>query len=155
MENVRVYEIPACKMVSSPCAMFGEGKLEAFADWFDQFERSAFPKDYLFFDAAQGGFTWYYIHDAGMSVPEAFDIVEFPGGLYAVATDVDGQSDEPARSAIRAFLERNPCFEPDPNREPLGNIITPPSASRAMGYNQMDYYTPIRVASRRPNGGQR
>ena len=33
MEMVRIYEIPTCKMVLSQCGMFGEGKLEKFAEW--------------------------------------------------------------------------------------------------------------------------
>lgn len=50
MENVRIYEIPACKMVSSQYGMFGDGKLEKFDEWFSSLPRTMFPKDFLFFD---------------------------------------------------------------------------------------------------------
>ena len=37
------------------------------------------------------------------------------------------------------------CFELDESRTELGNVITPLSAQKAMGYGQMDYWVPIKV----------
>jgi len=145
MESVRIYEMPNCKMVSSQCGMFGDGKLEKFIEWVERFPRPMFPKTFLKFDNERNGFVFYFLCEDGIAVPDDFDMVDFPGGLYAVATDVDGQDDTPARSAIKDFIRKTSCFEEDPSREMMGNIITPPSAFAAMGYNQMDYYTPIRV----------
>ena len=145
MENIRIYEMPDCKMVSSECGMFGDGKLERFAEWMDTLPKTMFPKAFLWFDKERNGFVFYYLYETGMAVPEGFDIVDFSGGLYAVATDVDGQDDTPARTAIKKFIKEKGCFEEDLSREMFGNIITSPLASTAMGYNQMDYYTPIRI----------
>lgn len=145
MENIRIYEIPACKMVSSECGMFGDGKLEKFNDWFSSLPRPLFPRDFMFYDNEGEGFVWYYIYDQGMDVPEDFSIIDFPGGLYAVATDIDGQDNSEAISAIKAFIKEKDCFEEDASRNYLGNIPTPPAACKAMGYEQMDYYVPIRV----------
>lgn len=33
MQSVRIYEMPACKMVSSGTGMFGEGKFNLFDEW--------------------------------------------------------------------------------------------------------------------------
>jgi AraC family transcriptional regulator len=96
-------------------------------------------------DSLRGGFVWYYMYAEGMQVPEGFEIVDFPGGLYAVATDIDGQENSTAIGAIKAFLTKKGCFVEDTTRQELGNIITPPSAAKAMGYSQMDYYTPVRI----------
>lgn len=144
MEAVRVYYIPECKMVSSGRGMFGEGVLEAFSEWFGMQPCGAFPKDYLWFDGQ--GFVWYYVYSEGMDVPERFEIVDFPGGLYAVATgkDNDSASYDAVMAALNGFIESSGCFERDPARAELGNIITPPEAAKAMGYEQMDYYMPIR-----------
>ncbi len=148
MENVRIYEIPPCQMVSSQCGMFGDGKLERFDEWMSALPRTMFPRDFLWMDAERGGFVWYYIYEEGMDIPADLRIVDFPGGLYAVATDVDGQDNAQAMSAIDAFLSQHPCFELDNSRQQLGNVITPPSAAEAMGYFQMDYYVPIRIQDR-------
>ncbi|MBQ4901540.1 AraC family transcriptional regulator [Paenibacillus sp. Marseille-P2973] len=147
MESVRVYEIQNCKMVSSGIGMFGEEKFDRFDKWFSSQQRTTFPRDYLFWDGewqVSGGFHWLYVYEEGMNVPEEFDIIDFKGGLYAVVTGIDQQSNSEEMKAVHAFIESH-GFEIDRSRPELGNIITPPSARDAMGYNQMDYFTPIRI----------
>lgn len=146
MQGVRIYEMPACKMVSSGIGMFGEEKFERFCAWFSAQPRGLFPRDFLFQEGA--GFHWVYLYEEGMEVPAEFAVIDFPGGLYAVATDRDGETDMQAMNAeIDAFLARN-GFRRDPSRPELGNIITSPLARQAMGYEQMDYYFPIRPKAR-------
>ncbi|MGI6191944.1 MAG: GyrI-like domain-containing protein [Christensenellales bacterium] len=145
METVRILEFPKCKMVSSQCAMFGEGPLEAFDGWFSILERELFPKDFLWFDEKRGGFVWYYLYREGMDVPDGFEVVDFPGGLYAVATGIDGEKNDGAMEAIRQFLREKGCFEEDSSRPSMGHVITSPDAGAAMGYAQMDYYVPVKV----------
>ena len=148
MQSVRIIEIPDCKMVSSGEGMFGEGKFERFGAWFSSLPPSLHPKDYLSGVNDENGdlkcFIWYHLHEPGMSVPEEFEIVDFKGGLYAVATDIDQRTDIAAMdAAVDAFLRDN-NFERDPSRPRLGNIITSPSAQKILGYHQMDYYAPAR-----------
>lgn len=145
MESVRIYEIPKCKMVSSKCGMFGEPALEEFDKWFSSLPRPMFPRDFLWFDESQGGFVWYYMHDDSLEVPDYFDIVDFPGGLYAVACDKDGDDNKEAMEAIKGFIQDNEHFVLDATRVQMGNVITPPAAQEALGYLQMDYYIPIKV----------
>lgn len=144
MEGIRIYEMPDCKMVSSGIGMFGQEKFAHFEEWFSSQPRSMFPKDYLFWDGAAEGFCWVYLYEDGMTVPDGFDIIDFKGGLYAVATGIDGQSGEEEKAAIRAFVESH-GFIIDCSRPELGNCITPPAATDALGYVQMDYYIPIQV----------
>ncbi len=145
MESVRIYEIPACRMVSSGSGMFGDGVLEKFMEWMDGQKRSMFPKDFLWFDGR--GFVWYYLYEDGINVPDEFEIVDFAGGLYAVGTGIDEDEADAVRTKaeIDAFIEKSGCFEKDPTRAELGNIITSGAAQKAMGYCQMDYYTPVRL----------
>ena len=90
MQNIRVYEMPDCKMVSSGIGMFGEEKFESFNEWMSSQKRCLFPKDFLFWEGS--GFHWVYMYEEGMNVPTEFDIVDFKGGLYAVATGIDQQT---------------------------------------------------------------
>ncbi len=48
MQGVRIYEMPACKMVSSGMGMFGEEKFDLFEQWFSSQKRSMFPRDFLY-----------------------------------------------------------------------------------------------------------
>ena len=143
MQSVRVYEMPACKMVSSGTGLFGEEKFNLFDEWLSSQKRGLFPKDFLFW--AREGFVWLYMYEDGMNVPNEFEIIDFQGGLYAVATDIDQKTDKGLMDAeIDKFLSEN-GFERDTSRSELGNIITPPLAKEIMGYEQMDHYIPIKA----------
>lgn len=143
MQSIRIYEMPACKMVSSGIGMFGEESFNKFEEWLSLQKRSMFPKDFLYWK--DGGFNWLYMFEDGMIVPSEFEIVDFQGGLYAVATDIDQKTDTTLMKAeVDKFLNEN-GFERDTSRSDLGNIITSPLAHEIMGYEQMDYYTPIKA----------
>ena len=143
MQSVRTYEMPACKMVSSGTGMFGERKFNLFDEWLSSQKKGLFPKDFLFWTGE--GFIWLYMYEDGMNVPNEFEIVDFQGGLYAVATDIDQKTDKGLMDAeIDRFLSEN-RFERDTSRSELGNIITSPLAKEIMGYEQMDYYIPIKA----------
>lgn len=143
MQSIRIYEMPSCKMVSSGIGMFGEQNFNVFEEWFSSLKRSLFPKDFLYW--AGEGFVWLYMYEDGMTVPPEFEIIEFQGGLYAVATDIDQQTDKAfMNTEIDKFLSEN-GFERDAVRSELGNIITSPRAKKIMGYEQMDYYIPIKA----------
>lgn len=144
MQNVRIYEIPDCKMVSSGCGMFGDGVLERFSDWMGTLPHSIYPLDFLFYDNEKQGFVWLYIYTEGMEIPDGFELVDFKGGLYAVANDIDGDTDTDAMGAeVDKFLAEH-GFEHDTSRPELGNVITTPAAKAVLGYDQMDYWTPIK-----------
>lgn len=143
MQSIRIYEMPDCKMVSSGKGMFGEEKFDRFEEWLSSQKRGLFPKDFL--SGGEDGFTWLYMFEDGISVPPEFEIVDFKGGLYAVATDVDQKTDTELMNAeVNKFLSEN-GFERDPLRNELGNIITSDAAKEILGYEQMDYYFPIKA----------
>ena len=61
-----------------------------------------------------------------------------------MAADIDQNTDKELMNAeIDTFLSGN-GFARDTSRSELGNIITSPRAKKVMGYEQMDYYFPIK-----------
>lgn len=147
MQPIRIYDMPPCRMVASPVGMFGEPALDAFTAWMEMQPRSLFPRDYLAWDdsdPAHPGFRWYYQYENGMALPEGAEVVEFPGGMYAVATGIDQRTDKTAMdaAAVKFLLENGLMIDPD--RRELGNIITSPVVKEVIGYEQMDYYYPVR-----------
>lgn len=136
-------------MVSSGTGMFGEKNFNIFEEWFSSQKRSLFPKDFLYW--AGDGFVWLYMFEDGMVIPPELAIIDFGGGLYAVATDIDQKTDkELMHAAVEKFLDEN-GLERDASRSELGNIITSPLTQEILGYEQMDYYFPIKAK----NGGKR
>ncbi|MDE6764235.1 MAG: AraC family transcriptional regulator [Oscillospiraceae bacterium] len=143
MQSIRIYEMPDCQMVSSGKGMFGEEKFDRFEKWLSSQKRSLFPKDFFF--GGEDGFTWLYMLEGTVNVPSEFEIVNFKGGLYAVATDIDQKTDTELMNAeVNKILSEN-GFERDTLRKDLGNIITSHAAREIMGYEQMDYYFPIKA----------
>jgi len=144
MEIVRIYEIPDCKMVSSGPGMFGEEKFGRFFEWFHSLPAQIFPRDYLLWDDETQKHIWLYLYENGLNVPDEFEIIDFKGGLYAVSTDIDQQTDmEAMKKEKEAFFETH-RLEVDSSRPELGNIFTTPLAEEVLGYYQMDYYTPVK-----------
>lgn len=114
MQSIRVYEMPDCKMVSSGIGMFGEVKFEKFDKWMSSQKRGLFPNDFLFWDG--NGFHWVYMYEEGMDVQVEFEIIDFKGGLYAVATGIDQQTDRDLMNEeVDKFLSEN-GFERDASR---------------------------------------
>jgi len=123
--------------------MFGEDNFNKFEEWFSSQKRGMFPKDFLYWSGE--GFVWLYLYEDGMTVPPEFDIIDFQGGLYAVTTGIDQKTDKDLMYAeVDQFLSEN-GFERDAARPELGNVITPPLVQEILGYEQMNYYIPVRA----------
>jgi len=76
-----------------------------------------------------------------------YEIIEYPGGLYAVAVSVDGdgESHDKVREKIEKWLE-NTNFTIDNDREYMGNMIyADDEIKKGLGYHQMNLYTPIKL----------
>lgn len=149
MQNVRIIEIPDQQMVSSQPGMFGDGRLETFMLWMDRQARSIWPSDFLTEEQGPDGvrLRWLHLYKEEMDVPEELEMVNFKGGLYAVATDIDNGTDYAAfLEEVKEYLDAH-GLEIEPGRPQLGNVITPPKAQRLLGYCQMDYYFPVRPVS--------
>ena len=69
----------------------------------------------------------------------------FQGCFYAVATDIDQKTDKESMNAELDKFLGEIGFERDTSRLELGNVITSPLAQQIMGYEQMNYYFPIKV----------
>jgi len=146
MEMVRIYEIPDCKMVSSGIGNFGEGKFGRFEQWFVSLPQSIYPQDFLFWDGE--GFHWLWIYTKDLNVPDEFDIIDFKGGLYAVCCGIDQQTDMDTMYKIkREFLDKFD-YEIDESRSGMGHNVTSTAGNNVLGYNQMDYWTPIKQKSK-------
>jgi len=149
---VRVIELPTCRMVTSGPATADPTAFGRFDEWFSAYDKTRadrfYPRDFMWC-SPEGSFEWGY---AVAEVPEdtgGFGVIDFPGGLYAVAISVDanGRDHNRVYKGIQKWVRRSGCFALDETdkRRSLGNITSPPAARDAMGYHQMDLYFPIRV----------
>ncbi len=76
-----------------------------------------------------------------------YEVVEFPGGLYAVAVSVDGdgESQDKVRGKIEKWLGGT-NFVVDNDRALMGHMIyVDDEIKEGLGYHQMNLYTPIKL----------
>ena len=152
--GVRVIRLPACKMVTSGMdtgAPFAPGgKLSRFDAWFSRIDSAGafMPCDFLWYDEDARGMEWWFVYAEGMDTA-GFDIVDFPGGLYAAAISVDGDDADGTRvyEGIKSWIEKVGCFSLDerPRHRTMFHVPTPPAAKEAMGFHQLDVFVPIKI----------
>ena len=149
---VRIIELPACKMVwSGACPGSSETseneKLRQFCEWWgaaDALRRDRFfARDFMWYDREGQGYAWGLALTEGLEDTGGYEVIDFPGGLYAVA-NYSGDAADVCRSTAK-WIGRSGCFTADAGREGMIHFINTPAAAEAMGYGQYDLYLPIRV----------
>lgn len=151
MNEIRVIFIPPLKVVSSgPINTMEE--LRAFDQWWSAIDMTNYitPRDFMWFNERINAMEWV------VAIPEThtefgkYQITNFPGGLYAVATSKD--SEEGALNTqkyIKNWIHGSKAFavstrENDSvERFDMCHVITPKVFKEKMGYHLSDYFVPI------------
>ena len=157
-DAVRIIELPACKMVWSGICPKSESKndetIRRFNEWFpaqDKLRKDRFyARDFLWHDTQVNGFAWGL---AVAEVPEdtgGWEVIDFPGGLFAVVNYNCVEGDRgpvDAYYGIEKWVEKSGCFAMDEGagRYVMWHMFNPNAAYEAMGYGQCDQYVPIRI----------
>ncbi|MBU5671458.1 hypothetical protein [Paenibacillus brevis] len=152
----RVISIPPFKAASSgvdPHNDFSEngvlGKFDAYFSKLRPRPSDNFtPRDFLYFDAEQGGLVWIYALTDYMDAEE-YEVLDFDGGFYVTYHYKDGDYEENERLYKEAmtWIEESDTFALDirTNHYAMGHIITPPEIIRATGSAQMESFIPIKL----------
>jgi len=86
-----------------------------FLNWFTEFDKQRadmfYPRNFMW-SPPTGGFQWGY---AVSEIPKdtgGLDVIDFPGGLYAVAisADADGADHDRVYNGILEWIEKSGCF---------------------------------------------
>ncbi len=146
LPDVRVIKLPPVKMACS-----GEAELEVFDRWFSSIDTGHYltPRDFMWFNARTNRFEWLFALTHGMEDTGGFEVISFPGGLYAVASAIDGDEIPKVNALIHKWVDQNEHFEVstsanDPHeRYDMGHIFTPKVFKECTGYHMMDLFVPI------------
>ena len=90
---------------------------------------------------------WAVKDDVAQSDVSPYEIVEFAGGLYAVAPSIDGdgESHDKVRAKMAKLLGATNFVE-DASRAKMGHMIYVDDViEKGLGYNQMNLYEPIKL----------
>ena len=141
MEYIRLQYFPACRMVTSGKGFFGDENFSRFEKLLAKEQRtSPYPQDFL--TGNEQWMEWLYLYRDGMDT-FGMDVIDFPGGLYAVVCGIDAQSNAAEMAAVAEFMEKY-GLERDNSRPDMGNIVGNLETQAVLGYEQMDYWTPVK-----------
>lgn len=150
--DIMIVRIPKFRAVTSGLISFEELFGGEFEPWQEAHNHLFKP---VIFDAAdflceKGGkveWIWALRDDVTKADVSPYDIIEYPGGLYAVAVSVDGdgESNNQVRKKTERWLERT-NFVIDNERGLMGHMIyVDDEIKEGLGYHQMNLYTPIKL----------
>ena len=150
--DIMIVRIPGFRAVTSGQVSFEE----LFGGDFDPWQES---HNHLFkhviFDAADflcekdGIVQWIWALKDNVTGADVapYEIIEFPGGLYAAAVSVDGdgESNNRVRNKMERWLEGT-NFVMDKDRGLMGHMIyVDDEIKEGLGYHQMNLYAPIKL----------
>lgn len=150
--DIMIVRIPKFRAVTSGIMTFEELFGGDFGPW--QEDHNHFFKPVIF-DAPDflcgkdGNAEWIWAVKDEVTEADTcpYEIIEYPGGLYAVAVSVDGdgESNDKVRSKTEKWLEST-NFVIDSERELMGHMIyVDDEIKEGLGYHQMNLYTPIKL----------
>lgn len=150
--EVRIVQIPKCKMATSGAPDTTFSKVWDFPRWWKDYDKKRHavgyaPLDFLF--GEDGGLVWWMMveNDATSADCGGYDVIDFEGGLYAVHTsiDEDNESMEIVSKKISKWLENTGFELVQGNRTFMGHMINPSDEIKAgLGYNQYEMFVPIK-----------
>lgn len=148
--TIRIIQLPKVKMARS-----GGRDLEEFDRWWSKIASEEtgvmYPKDFMWYNEKLGCLEWIYAIPQNLENTSDYEVFDFPGGLYAVATAYDEDEDRAeAYNRIYTWVKSSEHFdlateENDPNyhtRYGMGHVITPQGLPIR---NQFDIYVPLNL----------
>lgn len=150
--DIMIVRIPRFRAVTSGLISFEELFGGEFEPWQEAHNHLFKP---VIFDAADflcekdGKVEWIWAlrDDVTKADVSPYEIIEYPGGLYAVAVSVDGdgESNNQVRNKTERWLERT-NFVIDKERGLMGHMIyVDDEIKEGLGYHQMNLYAPIKL----------
>lgn len=141
MEHIRLIHFPNCRMVTSGTGFFGDENFTQFEKLLAA-EAGKYPYPLDFLTGNEHGMEWLYLYREGMDT-FGMEVIDFRGGLYAVVCGIDAQSNAEEMAATAVFMEKHGLVR-DNNRLDMGHIIGNTETQTVLGYEQMDYWTPVK-----------
>jgi len=151
--DIMIVKIPKFRAVTSGLLtfdeIFGGGD---FKPWMESHQHLFKPvifdsPDFLYGKDGKAAWIWAVKDEVTKADTHPYEIIEYSGGLYAVAVSVDGdgESHNRVRSKTEKWLE-NTNFIIDNERELMGHMIyVDDEIKEGLGYHQMNLYAPIKL----------
>lgn len=146
--DIRIIELPKVKMARS-----GKSNLNQFDKWWSSIKLPGFlqlsPRDFMWKNEELDCFEWLFCIPDDFTDTNGFEIFDFPGGLYAVASAFDGEDILRVNKLIHKWVDNSLKFEVS-NKEndteiryDMGHIIGEMATGDGESAPAMDLFIPI------------
>ena len=150
--DVMIVRLPQFKAVTSGLVTFEELFGGNFGPWEETHQHLFKPiifdsPDFMYGKDGKAAWIWALKDEITEADTYPYEIIEYPGGLYAAAVSVDGdgESHDRVRSKMEKWLEST-NFVIDSDRELMGHMIyVDDEIRKGLGYHQMILYAPIQL----------
>lgn len=150
--DVMIVRIPEFRAVTSGRMTFEELFGGGFEPWQESHNHLFKPvifncPDFLCGRDQKAEWIWAIKDEVSETDTYPYEIIEFPGGLYAVAVSVDGDGESYSKvmKKIEKWLDST-NFIIDGERDYMGNMIfVDDEIKEGLGYHQMNLYVPIKL----------
>lgn len=150
--DIMIVRIPKFRAVTSGLMTFEELFGGGFGPWQEAHNHLFKPvifdsPDFLYGKDGKAEWIWALKDEVTQADTHPYKIIEYSGGLYAVAVSVDGdgESHNRVRSKTEKWLEST-SFIIDSEREFMGHMIyVDDEIKEGLGYHQMNLYAPIKL----------
>ncbi len=154
--DIMIVRIPKFRAVTSGLMTFEELFGGGFGPWQEAHNHFFKPvifdsPDFLYGKDGKASWIWALKDEVTEADTHPYEIIEYYGGLYAVAVSVDGdgESHNRVRSKTEKWLEST-NFLIDSERELMGHMIYVDDEIKAgLGYHQMNLYAPIKLKEKK------
>ncbi len=152
--EVRVVQLPKCRMATSGFDTFDK-TLGDFPKWWSEYEKkrkgvpSFCAQDFMWDEDGQQVWWLAVEDDATTEDVGGYEIIDFEGGLYAMATSVDGDDDISTRvhKGIIRWLKTTGFQLDDRKGHRIMYHMESPidEVKKGLGYHQLDMFVPIKL----------
>lgn len=150
--DIMIVRIPQFRAVTSGLVTFEELFGGDFVPWQESHNHLFKPvifnsSDFLCGRDDKAEWIWAIRDEVTEADIYPYKMIEFQGGLYAVAVSVDGdgESNNRVRSKVEKWLEST-NFVIDSDRDLMGHMIyEDDEIKEGLGYHQMNLYAPVRL----------
>lgn len=149
--DIMIVRIPPFRAVTSGAMPYDDifGKFQLWQEAHNDFFKPIIFESPDFLCENNGNLEWIWrLKDEITEVDVApYEIMEHPGGLYAVAVSIDGdgESGNKVLNKIEKWIERTNFVLDDSRATSVHMIYVDDEIRKGLGYHQMNFYAPIKL----------
>lgn len=149
--DIIIVRIPRFRAVTSGAMSYEDifGKFQLWQEAHNDFYQPIIfdAPDFLYENNGNPEWIWHIKDEITAADVAPYEIIEHPGGLYAVAVSIDGddESGNNVLQKIEKWIEKTNFMIDNSRATSVHMIYTDDEIRKGLGYHQLNFYAPIKL----------